>query len=112
MNTRFFLGGLRPPGLSRGPRPGARASGPHPQWDKKVVLGELRPPKPSHRVGGMGKPGFPIPLRGGGVGKPGFPTLLLQQPMFTLGGLSTRGEQLDALPTVLYTCLNCYKFGA
>jgi len=23
--------------------------------------------------GGMGKPGFPIPLRGGGVGKPGFP---------------------------------------
>ncbi len=32
----------------------------------------------------MGKPGFPIPLRGGDVGKPGFPTLLLQQPMFTL----------------------------
>jgi len=32
----------------------------------------------------MGKPGFPIPLRGGGVGKPGFPTPLLQQPMFTL----------------------------
>jgi len=24
----------------------------------------------------MGKPGFPIPLRGGGVGKPGFPTPL------------------------------------
>jgi len=32
----------------------------------------------------MGKPGFPIPLRGGGVGKPGFPTPLFQQPMFTL----------------------------
>jgi len=31
----------------------------------------------------MGKPGFPIPLRGEGVGKPGFPTPLLQQPMFT-----------------------------
>jgi len=24
----------------------------------------------------MGKPGFPMPLRGGGVGKPGFPTPL------------------------------------
>ena len=32
----------------------------------------------------MGKPRFPIPLRGGGVGNPGFPTPLLQQPMFTL----------------------------
>ena len=31
----------------------------------------------------MGKPGFPMPLRGGGAGKPGFPTPLLQQPMFT-----------------------------
>jgi hypothetical protein len=26
----------------------------------------------------MGKPGFPIPLRGGGVGKPGFPTPLAE----------------------------------
>ncbi len=26
----------------------------------------------------MGKPGFPIPLRGGGVGKPGFPTSLAE----------------------------------
>jgi len=26
----------------------------------------------------MGKPGFPIPLRGGGVGKPGFPTPLFE----------------------------------
>jgi len=31
----------------------------------------------------MGKPGFPIPLRGGGIGKPGFPIPLLQRPMFT-----------------------------
>ena len=30
----------------------------------------------------MGKPGFPMPLRGGGVGKPGFPTPLFE--MFTL----------------------------
>ena len=28
--------------------------------------------------GGMGKPGFPIPLRGGGVGKPGFSTSLAE----------------------------------
>jgi hypothetical protein len=26
----------------------------------------------------MGKPGFPIPLRGGGVGKPGFPAPLAE----------------------------------
>ena len=30
----------------------------------------------------MGKPGFPMPLRGGGVGKRGFPTPL--GPIFTL----------------------------
>gem|GEM_PF-6525045 len=40
----------------------------------------------------MGKPGFPIPLRGGGVGKPGFPTPLLQRPMFTLGEGDTRSN--------------------
>jgi hypothetical protein len=26
----------------------------------------------------MGKPGFPVPLRGGGVGQPGFPTPLAE----------------------------------
>jgi|GEM_PF-1884928 len=40
--------------------------------------------------GGMGKPGFPIPLRGGGVGEPGFPTPVLQQPIFTLDRVARR----------------------
>ena len=49
--------------------------------------------------GGMGKPGFPIPLlEGGGVGKPGFPTTLLQQPMFTLAHAA---PQLPSHPPLL-----------
>ena len=43
----------------------------------------------------MGKPGFPIPLRGGGVGEPGSPTPLLRGTMFTLGERRTlRGNIL------------------
>jgi len=36
--------------------------------------------------GGMGKPGFPIPLRGGGVGKPGFPTPLRESQALLRAG--------------------------
>jgi len=48
----------------------------------------------------MGKPGFPIPLRGGGVGKPGFPTPLFESspqgrmPYAQLASLS-REEQFE-----------------
>jgi len=37
---------------------GARASGPHPQWDKRVLLGGQSPPKPS-RGRGCGETRFP-----------------------------------------------------
>ena len=40
---------------------GARASGPHPQGDRSVLLGGLCPPKPSHRVRGWGNPVAPHP---------------------------------------------------
>jgi hypothetical protein len=63
------------PPVGRGP--GARASGPHPQGENRVLLGGLCPPRPS-RGWGMGEPGCPIPLRGGGVGKPGCPTPLAE----------------------------------
>ena len=66
------------------PQPSMRLA-PHPDGMKKGSSWEgcalANPPT----GGGMGKPGFPIPLPGGGVGKPGFPTPLLQQPMFTSG---------------------------
>jgi len=41
-----------------------------------LLEGCARPNPPAG--GGMGKRGFPIPLRGGGVGKPGFPTPLAE----------------------------------
>jgi len=49
--------------------------------EKRFFLGGRSPPKPSHRVGGVGKPGFPLPLRagcaltfpGGGRGETRFP---------------------------------------
>jgi len=53
----------------------------------------LRNPNPP-AGGGIGKPGFPIPLRDEGTGKPGFPTPLLQQPMFTLDETSQNKVEL------------------
>ena len=50
--------------------------------------------------GGIGKPGFPIPLRGGGVGKPGFPTPLLQQPMFT-SAIHVTAPHTDGMKIIL-----------
>ena len=55
----------------------------HQRDEHTVVPGRAQPFQTLPPGGGMGKPGFPIPLRGGGVGKPGFPTPLLQRPMFT-----------------------------
>ena len=101
--------------------------------EQRLFLGGLRPPRPSHRVRvggnqvsplplregqdppadrGMGKPGFPTPLRderrlflGGrrppkpshrvrGRGKPGFPIPLLPEIMFTLVVYCTSGSNL------------------
>jgi len=52
-----------------------------------ILPGRAAPSQTLPRVG-MGKPGFPIPLRGGGVGKPGFPTPFAE-------GLCSRQESRD-----------------
>jgi len=66
------------------PQPSMRLA-PHPDGMKKGSSWESCALANPPTGGGMGKPGFPIPLPGGGVGKPGFPIPLLQQPMFTSG---------------------------
>jgi len=62
---------LPDPPVGRGP--GARASGPHPQGDNRVLLGGLCPPRPS---------------RGQGRGETRFPHTPLQEPIFTLGAIT------------------------
>jgi|GEM_PF-2129378 len=59
---------LPDPPVGRGP--GARASGPHPQGDNRVLLGGLRPPRPSYRVEGWGDPVAPSPCGAGAWGNP------------------------------------------
>ena len=91
MNIRSFLGGLRPPKPSQGAGPGCAGLRPasaevwgnpvsphpsprayvhvsrpcggaaHEQDEHRFFLGGLRPPTPSHRVGGWGNPVSPHP---------------------------------------------------
>jgi len=58
---------LPDPPIGRGP--GARASGPHPQGDNRVLLGGLCPPRPS-RGWGNGETGVPHSPAGRGRGSP------------------------------------------
>ena len=83
---------LPPGGGTRGRQ---RRGGATPPLPRPTSRQGLRPPRPSHRVGAWGNRvspspcarAAPSPSRGGGVGKPGLPMPLLQQPMFTLGGV-------------------------
>ena len=64
---------------------GARASGPHPQGDRSVLLGGLCPPKP-FRGWENGETRFPHPPAGRGRGKTRFPHTPRRGRRFTSDG--------------------------